>query len=151
MSCPYNINNGDKNVLFKVGLLDINSKHLNEDRSNLFYKVCVLVRVILIICIFWLSLIKNNVYQTIFSCILALFALLTIINLARKSQESKKCQWWSNTLEIIFASIALSTCVYCIVKQESCVIYVSIILGISLLAGIIQSFIVKPFSIKSVI
>ena len=30
-------------------------------------------------------------------------------------------------------------------------LYVSIILGISLLAGIIQSFIVKPFSIKSVI
>ena len=60
MSCPYNINNGDKNVLFKFGLLDINSKNLNEDRSNLFYKVCVLVRVVLIICIFWLSLIKNN-------------------------------------------------------------------------------------------
>ena len=57
MSCPYNINNGDKNVLFKFGLLDINSKNLNEDRSNLLYKVCVLVRVVLIICIFWLSLI----------------------------------------------------------------------------------------------
>jgi len=145
MVCLTNINNNYDNFLFKSGFLDANSKHLNQDRAKLFYGVCIPVRTLIAISIFCLSFILNKSIQTTFSYIIGLFSLLSFIHLANKSPESKKCQWWSNSLEMFFAFLSFCICIYCISTQQPCVIYISIILGISILSGLIQSAIIQPF------
>ena len=54
MSCETNINNGYNNVLFKTGILNKNSKHLNKDRSLIFYGICIPVRTLLAISVYCL-------------------------------------------------------------------------------------------------
>ena len=145
MSSNYNINNGPNNILFKTGLLNINSQHLGSDRSKLFYGICIPLRLIIGLGIISLYYIKNEEFQSIMCIILGLFYLSTIIHLAMKSSTSKKCQWWSNNLEIFFGILCLIACLYCFINKEPCVIYVGTIFLISMIFGLIQSFVIKPF------
>ena len=145
MSCETNINNGYNNVLFKTGILDKNSKHLNKDRSLIFYGICIPVRTLLAISVYCLCFIKSEKIQTRLSYMFALISLYSFIHLATKSKESLKCQWWSNSLEMFIALMLFLTSVYCIIKNKPCTVYVSIILGTSIISGLLQSFIIKPF------
>ena len=146
MNCPYNINNGENNILFKLGLLDINSKTLGSDRSNIFYKICIPLRLAIGIGIISLYWINNAKIQSILCIVLGLFSLISVIHLAMKSKNSKKCQWWSNNLEIFFGLLSLIACIYCFIEKQSCVLYVGTIFLLSMICGLIQSFIIKPFN-----
>ena len=140
--CPININNGFDNVLFKLNLLDKDSLTLNTDRKHLFYFTCIPLRILIACILLWLYLNKKDL------CLLAIFiTFLTFVHLLMKEFSKNECkQWWSNKFEIILSFIAFMLSLYCyFYNKEYCMLYLSIMVFISILAGIIQTVVIKPF------
>jgi hypothetical protein len=140
--CPLNMNNGFDNILFKLNLLNKDSMTLNKDRKNLFYFTCIPLRIVIAGVLLYLHLSKRDLC---FFAILATF--LTLIHLLLKEFSNNDCkQWWSNKFEIFLSFIAFILSVYCyFYNKEYCMLYLSIIVIISVIAGIIQSLIINPF------
>ena len=144
--CPVNINNGTNNILFKLGLLNADSQTLGEDRARLFYEICIPIRILIILGVFSLLKVQNTGVQSILCIIFTVLYLTVIYHLASKSSQSKKCQWWSNNFEIFLSVVAICICIFCYINKLSCIVYIGIILSVSVLMGLLQSFIIRPFS-----
>lgn len=145
--CIFNINNGSDNGLFKAHLLDENSPTLNKDREKLFYLICIPLRIFLACIILYLSFIKNDKIKHNLTLFFALISFYSFIHLLLKPFLNNECkQWWFNGLEIFLSFAAFAICLFCYFKKRNDgLLYVSIIFFISIIAGLIQSFIIKPF------
>ena len=140
--CPLNINNGFDNILFKLNLLNKDSLTLNKDRKNLFYFTCIPLRILIACILLYLYLSKKDL------CLIAIVAtFFTFIHLSIKEFSNIECkQWWSNRFEILLSFAAFILSIYCyFYEKEYCMLYLFIIFSISILAGILQSIIIKPF------
>lgn len=140
--CPININNGFDNILFKLNLLDKDSLTLNTDRKHLFYFACIPLRILIACILIWLYLNKKDL------CLIAIFiTFLTFVHLLMKEFSKNECkQWWSNKFEIILSFTAFMLSLYSyFYNKEYCMLYLSIMVFISILAGIIQTVAIKPF------
>jgi hypothetical protein len=140
--CPYNINNGLNNILFKTHILDPTSTHLSSDRQY-YFNLCIVIRLILCALLFSLILIDSDELQTVITVFLLLLSVGTIYHLGMKA--SPLCQWWSNELEIVLALIAVIVCGYCLYKKKQSSQFVAMIFLVSIMLGFIQSKIRKPF------
>ena len=146
--CILNINNGADNILFKTGFLNENSSTLNKDREKLFYLICIPLRILLACIILYLSFIKNPKLQNKL-CLAAVFiTFFMLIHLYSKYFSNNECkQWWSNEFEIFLTFTAFILSLYCYFrKRNNCMLYISILFFVSILAGLIQSFVIKPFN-----
>ena len=77
--CPLNMNNGFDNILFKLNLLNKESLTLNKDRKNLFYFICIPLRIVIAGVLLYLYLSKRDL------CFFAIFAtFFTFIHLLLK-------------------------------------------------------------------
>lgn len=138
--CPINMNNGFDNILFKTGLLNKDSRNLGYDRKRLFQNICIPTRLFIVFIILCLSLKKYNKFIEL--C-LFIFSLLSFIHLYTKNNY--QCQWWNNTIDTSLALLATIISFICLISCKSSVIYVGILMMISIIAGYLQSLIVKPF------
>jgi hypothetical protein len=146
--CPININNGFENILFKLKLLNKNSLTLNQDRERLFYYVCIPIRIL--IALVFLSLYFKNNFETQkkLSLVTIFITLFTFAHLVSKEFSNSDCtQWWSNKFEIFLSFIAFVLSLYCYFYNKNyCMLSLFILMCISIIAGIIQSLLLKPFN-----
>lgn len=138
--CPININNGFNNILFKTGLLNKDSPTLGCDRKRLFYNLCIPTRLVLVFVILLLSLKKYNAFLEL---ILFIFSLYSFIHLYTK--KNYECQWWYNWIDVGLAFIATLISFICLIIGKNSAIYLGILMLFSILAGYLQSIILKPF------
>lgn len=138
--CTININNEFDNILFTSNLLDKDSKQLGKDRQKLFYLRCIPIRFFLFFILFYMSQIKNDTLQMFLKIGLIFIYLTTTIHLISKKS---KCQWWSNNYEILLSILAILICIF---GKEHATFYVSLLLLLSIIGGIIQSIYLHPFS-----
>lgn len=145
--CILNMNNGSNNILFKAHLLDENSTTLSKDRAHLFYLICIPLRILIACFILYLYFIKNDKTQSYLCLIFALISFISFMHLLLKPYLNKECkQWWSNGFEIFLSFTAVIISLFCYFKKRNdCMLYISIIFFISIVTGLIQSFIIKPF------
>ena len=143
LSCISNINNGENNVLFKLGLLNKNSPHLGQDRLTLF-NVCLIVRLLIVIILLSLFFIQNDVIQTIITLFLLSISCIAFFHLVTKIRPLT--QWWNNFFEILLLFISILIGLYCLMKGIQSSRYIAIILMISIISGFSQSEIIKPFN-----
>lgn len=80
---------------------------------------------------------------------LIIIHIISLIRNYTKSDEQKYCQWWSNNLELSLSFLAILIGIACLIlkKPHLSILITSIIFLISLIAGLIQSFIKRPFDI----
>jgi hypothetical protein len=144
--CLLNINNGRQNILFKSGFLDEKSPTLNNDRKKLFYLVCIPTRIFLACIVLYLSFVKDPKLQSKLCLFFIFITLATFTHLLMKQFSKNNCvQWWSNKFELILSFIAFILSLYCYFRKMNCALYVSIIIFLSIFAGIAQSIIINPF------
>jgi phosphatidylserine synthase len=141
--CILNINNGKDNILFRSNLLNEKSTTLNKDRQKLFFFICIPLRILLAFILLYLYTLKNEKTQRILSLVSSFISLFILIHLVKKNKVCK--QWWSNNFEILLSIIALFISIVCYFNKKNCMLYLSVILFISIISGIIQSIIFNPF------
>ena len=140
MTCDINMTDEFQNALFKTHFLSKDSPHLGLDRSNLFYFTCIPVRLTIVAILLFLSNKMNNKLQNI------LAMLIYLVTLFRLLSKSSTCQWWSNELEIILLTCGIFVNIFAIYYDLSGFLFLSIFMGLSIFSGLLQSFILKPFS-----
>lgn len=142
--CETNINNNFNNFLFNSGILNKDSKTLQNDRKNTFQFICLPVRLALALFLLYLSdLSQINIYvQNIFSIIIIAFS---IYHLQTKSKKSIKCQWWNNTLEINLLYLVLFFIIIGFVCEFKTLKIVSLYMIFSIFIGLFQSVVQNPF------
>lgn len=146
ISCKTNINNDFNNVLFKSGLLNKDSKNLQNDRKHLFQFVCLPFRFGIALLLLYLSdLSFINIYaQNIFSIIIL---SLSIYHLKTKSTKSVRCQWWDNKLEVSLLYVVLLFVILGFIYEFKTLKIVSLYMIFSILIGLLQSVVVNPFAV----
>ena len=146
--CPININNGFENILFKLNLLNKNSLTLNQDREWLFYYVCIPIRILIAFFFLFLYFTKNFETQKKLSLIAIFITFFTFAHLLSKEFSRNDCvQWWSNKFEMFLSLAAFIISVYCYFYNKNyCMLSLFIVMFISIITGIIQSLLLKPFN-----
>lgn len=146
--CPININNGFENILFKFNFLNKNSNTLNQDREKLFYYVCIPVRILISFCFLFLYFKNDFKTQKKLSLFAIFISFLTFAHLLNKEFSRNDCvQWWSNEFEIFLSFVAFIISIYCYFYNKNyCMLSLFILMVISIISGIIQAFIFKPFN-----
>lgn len=146
--CESNINNNFDNALFKIGILNKNSINLQKDRQNAFQFICLPVRFIIAIILLYLSDKIDSYLQNIISVILIGFS---IYHLYTKSNKSKSCQWWSNSLEIFLLCLTLILIFIGTFFKYRTLKIVSLYMIFSIFVGQSQNLLVNPFDEKIII
>lgn len=146
--CPININNGFNNILFKLNLLNKNSLTLNQDRKKLFYYICIPIRILIALLFLFLYFKNNYKIQKNLSLVAIFFTFFTFAHLVSKEFSNNDCvQWWSNKFEIFLSFIAFIISLYCYFNNKDyCMLSLFIIMFVSIISGITQSVIIKPFN-----
>lgn len=127
--CPNSDPNFDK-VLSKW--VDINSKEYPSTRKHIYYGVCIWVRFILYALVFYYRDFKYMPY------IVGIFSIISILNLKNSIYDSGR-QWWSKKFDLVISILLLFSCIGVIMGNVKS-IYVPILLYVSLIGGIVQSF-----------
>jgi len=139
MSCPNSDPIFDKTL---SNFTDINSKYYPSFRRNLYYGVCIWVRLLLILLVFYF---KDKIWMPYLVGIICAF---TVIRLSK--QWNEKQQWWSKRWHLVVCFIVFILCVLSIlplntfpVKRKTLNVVIPSLLLIGLLGGIVQSFFIK--------
>ena len=129
MKCPNSDWRFDK---FLSNFTDIKSKKYPEFRKNVYYGICIWVRLFLIGLVFY------NRKKWWIPYLIGLICLLTVIRLG--GQWNSKRQWWSKKWHFYVCLIILLFCISKIfyIKVNDFIIPSLLLLG--LFGGIIQSF-----------
>ena len=114
---------------------DIISKDYPSNRKNVYYGICIWVRLILFSLVFYYREYKYMPY------ILALFSVSSIMHYKEVIKTPGK-QWWSKRFDLSIAILLLISCVL-VIGGKINPVFMPIILYTSLLGGIIQSFFIK--------
>ena len=114
---------------------DITSKDYPSNRKNVYYGICIWVRLILFSLVFYYREYKYMPY------ILALFSVSSIMHYKEVIKTPGK-QWWSKRFDLSIAILLLISCVL-VIGGKINPVFMPIILYTSLLGGIIQSFFIK--------
>lgn len=134
MNCQ---NNGD--IHFNKILQNIN---LNDpvSRKMLFYKVCIFVRLILLLI---LILNYKKWYTPYILIIIAGFSIFNLIS--GLFDKNNTCYWWSKKFQILMSILLFIVCFIIIIFKKDLNILLPIIFGLSLFGGIYQSLFVTFF------
>ena len=114
---------------------DITSKDYPSNRKNVYYGICIWVRLILFSLVFYYREYKYMPYT------LALFSVSSIMHYKEVIKTPGK-QWWSKRFDLSIAILLLISCVL-VIGGKINPVFMPIILYTSLLGGIIQSFFIK--------
>lgn len=114
---------------------DITSKDYPSNRKNVYYGICIWVRLILFSLVFYYREYKYMPY------ILALFSVSSIMHYKEVIKTPGK-QWWSKRFDLSIAILLLISCVL-VIGGKINPVFMPIILYTSLLGGLIQSFFIK--------
>ena len=128
MECPNSDPNFDK-VLSKW--VEVTP----STRKNIYYGICIWVRLILYSLVFYYRDSKYIPY------IVGLFSLLAIANL-KDSVSNPGRQWWSKRFDLVIAVLLLVACIMAIFDKVNIVV-IPVLLYASLLGGFLQSFFIK--------
>lgn len=114
---------------------DINSKDYPSNRKNVYYGICIWVRLILFSLVFYYREYKYMPY------ILGGFSILSIMHYKDNIKNPGR-QWWSKRFDLSIAILLLISCVLVVVRKINPV-FMPIILYTSLLGGIMQSLFIN--------
>jgi hypothetical protein len=101
-----------------------------ENRKFVFYAICIWVRLILYVSLFYLVKYDISIY------LLLLFSIIAIWNLTGNLNGN---QWWSKKWQLFISICLFILCIMCLYYKDINRNIIPILLLISLLGGIIQS------------
>lgn len=133
MVCP----NGDPSFtsrLYQWGIINtsMSNKQVALVRKDIYYQICILVRSILILLVYYF---RN---QKIIQILVLLASLLAIINLGLRNKGN---QWWSKKFQLLM-SILLFIAVILVWFKKAPSYSMALIMLISLVGGFIQSLLI---------
>lgn len=132
MSCPNSDPNFD-NIL--KNFTDINAPTYPDYRRNIYYGLCIWIRLFLYTMIYVYRREKWMPY------LVGIFSIFSILNL-KSSLETPGSQWWSKRFDLFISVILLFTCAG-VIQEKIDPVYMSVLLYLSLFGGITQSLFVK--------
>jgi len=127
LTCPNDDINFSK-TLSKI----LNSDPTPEDRKKIYYLVCIVFRLSLLLFLYY------NCTKPIVQYFSLIFTLVSIIKLSSEIKKGPNTQWWSKKFDLVMSSIMFLVSILVIFNKTN-PIYLPIIFGISLLGGFLQS------------
>ena len=127
MTCPNDDQNFTK-VLKKI----LKRDPTPEDRKKIFYQICIVARLSLLLFLYFFS---QNIYIQYSFVFLSMFA---IYNLSSSLKNGPNTQWWSKKFQLIM-SICMSVIGILVIGKKIDSIWIPISFGISLLGGFLES------------
>ncbi len=127
--CPNSDPNFDKVM---ANWFDTSSKDYPLNRKKVYYEICIWVRLILYTLVFYYRDYKYMPY------IITIFSIFTIMNL-KDSVINPGKQWWSKRFDLAIA-VSLLVCSVMVILGKLNTIYMPILLYVSLIGGVLQSF-----------
>lgn len=127
MSCP----NGNKNFNEMLKKL-LGHDPTPSDRKKIYYFICIVIRLCLLLILY-----KYRSHTTIQYAALIL-SIFGIYHLSMSIKNDPDTQWWSRKFQLIMACLIALAAILAIVGKID-PIYLSILFGISLSGGFLQS------------